>query len=66
VQRQIAAQQKILLGQILYQCQGQVSALSVRNRSSAEQAIKTIKYLNTSNAILSKLNTQLVALTRAY
>jgi hypothetical protein len=33
--------------------------------SPAEQAIKTIEYLNASNAILSKLNAQLVALTRA-
>jgi hypothetical protein len=31
VQRQIAVQQKILLRQILYQCQGQVSALGVPN-----------------------------------
>jgi pyruvate/2-oxoglutarate dehydrogenase complex dihydrolipoamide acyltransferase (E2) component len=33
--------------------------------SPAEQAIKTIEYLNASNAILSKSNAQLVALTRA-
>jgi hypothetical protein len=33
--------------------------------SPAEQAVKTIEYLNASNAILSKSNAQLVALTRA-
>jgi hypothetical protein len=33
--------------------------------SPAEQAIKTIEYLNASNAILSKSNAQLVALMRA-
>jgi pyruvate/2-oxoglutarate dehydrogenase complex dihydrolipoamide acyltransferase (E2) component len=33
--------------------------------SPAEQAIKTIEYLNASNAILSKSNAQLVASTRA-
>jgi hypothetical protein len=41
MQRQIAAQPKILLGQILYQCQGQVSALSVPNRRIIKQRLKT-------------------------
>jgi hypothetical protein len=35
-------------------------------RSPIEQAIKTIKFLNTNNAILAKTNSQLVATARAY
>jgi hypothetical protein len=34
-------------------------------RSPADHAIKTIKYLNTSNAMLSKTNAQLVTIARA-